>query len=354
MFVPVSLSIGRITARPLPAHCRSLALVRWLHSDSDTPSYDLRYAHKLQQKAKEKGLDLDELKAQARESVRRKQKEEAVPLLASFKNVQGPPQVTPQSDSPTAPGTAATRKDSSPVKPLSSILNVPRLLATPHTSSQISALWTAYHASRTGGTGKGFLCASLPVESYNTMLSIAKKYPVFVVPVPRESTPDTSPDPNSSSQAHEFYFLHSFRPGSRPIPTCASGSSSNLPHVTTVLFTPLQEYKLRTSFATPYLVLTFYPDLAQSHGTVLLRGEITPSPISAAAQPGLETSKRFVLSQIDAQLLTMAVQRFYLWGEGRKDGGDQASVPEKLLKQFHEKPEEFDWQDLLEHSKVTA
>ncbi|KIJ68792.1 hypothetical protein HYDPIDRAFT_173431 [Hydnomerulius pinastri MD-312] len=309
-----------------------------------------------------KGLDLEKLRSQAREEALRKQKEEAASTLASIRKAQEPPQGKAQSESSKASGTSPTRKDSSPVKPLSSILNVPRLLATPHTSSQVSALWTAYHASRTGGTGRGFICASLPIETYNTMMSVAKKYPVFVVPVPRESTPDTSEDGDSGT-AHEFYFLQWDFHEPPPPPSASepalfepvtSGGTCNLPHTSTVLFTPLQEYKLRTSFATPYLVLTFYPDLAQSHGIVLLRGEITPSTTSAAAQPGQETSGRFLLSQIDAQLLAMGVQRFYLWGEDRADGRDQNSAAEELLKQFHEKPEEFSWQDLLKHSSVTV
>ncbi|KIJ07983.1 hypothetical protein PAXINDRAFT_173153 [Paxillus involutus ATCC 200175] len=314
-------------------------------------------------KSERKGLDLDELRSQAREEARRKQKEETASILASINKSREPPRGKRRSDTPKVPGTSPTRKDSSPIKPLSSILNVPRLLATPHTSSQISTLWTAYHASRTGGTGRGFICASLPVESYNAMISVAKKYPVFVVPVARESTADTAPDGEGSGTAHEFYFLqwdfHQPPPAPSatepdPFEPVTSGSSCNLPQTSTVLFTPLQEYKLRASFATPYLVLTFYTDLSQSHGIVLLRGEITPSSGPVAAPPEQATSGRFFLSQIDAQLLAMAVQRFYLWGEGRRDGEAHGSTSEKLLKQFHEKPEEFSWQDLINHSNVTA
>ena len=233
-------------------------------------------------------------------------------------------------------------------------------MATPHTPSQISALWTAYHASRTKGTGRGYICASLPLESYNAMTRVAKKYPVFVVPVPRESTPDRSAG-ESTGTAHEFFFLQwDFHPAP-PAPSVAepspfepvmSGSSYNISEPSTVLFTPLQEYKLRTSFATPYLVLTFYTDMSQSHGIVLLRGEITPST-SAAAQPGQEPSERFLLNQVDAQLLAMGLQRFYLWGEGRK-GGDHDITAEALLKRFHEEPEKFSWQDLLKSSDVIA
>ncbi|KAH0838632.1 ATP11 protein-domain-containing protein [Lanmaoa asiatica] len=232
-------------------------------------------------------------------------------------------------------------------------------MATPHTSSQISALWTAYHASRTKGTGRGYICASIPLESYNAMARVAKKYPVFVVPVPRESTLDSRTG-ESTGTAHEFFFLQwDFHPAPpapsvtepNPFEPVTSGSSCHIPESSTVLFTPLQEYKLRTSFATPYLVLTFYTDMSQSHGIVLLRGEITPSSTSAAVRPGQEPPERFLLNQVDAQLLAMGLQRFYLWGEGRKDRGLTA---EALLKQFHEEPEKFSWQDLLKSSNVIA
>jgi ATP synthase F1 complex assembly factor 1 len=72
---------------------------------------------------------------------------------------------------------------------LSTILNLQRLLATPHTAGQISALWTAYHASRSGGTGRGFVCASIPLPIYEKMMKNGRCYPTFVVPVPRVQQP---------------------------------------------------------------------------------------------------------------------------------------------------------------------
>ena len=190
------------------------------------------------------------------------------------------------------------------------------------------------------------------------MIRVAKKYPVFVVPVPRDSTPDASTG-ESTGAAHEFFFLQwDFHPAPappasdfNPFEPMASGSSCHIPEPSTILFTPLQEYKLRTSFATPYLVLTFYTDLSQSHGIVLLRGEITPSSPPAAVQPGQEVPERFLLNQVDAQLLAMGLQRFYLWGDGKKDGSHDLAA-EALLKQFHEEPEKFNWQDLLKASTV--
>jgi len=224
-------------------------------------------------------------------------------------------------------------------QPLSSILNVPLLLSAPHTCAQISALWTTYHASRSDGTGRGYVCAAVPVDLYERMARVADKYPSFVVPVPRSGGADET--------ACEFYFMQWGFHESPPIPSPSAPfspppppSSSN-PPTSTILFTPLQEYKLRASFATPYFVVTHYTDFARTHGVVLLRGEITPSTGGAG---------RYFLSQEDAQMLAISVQKFYLWGVGREDEGEGA----RLLKVFHEKPEEFQWEELLEHANISA
>jgi ATP synthase F1 complex assembly factor 1 len=55
-----------------------------------------------------------------------------------------------------------------------------------------------------------------------------------------------------------------------------------------------------------------------------------------------------MLSQDDAQLLAMEVQKFYLWGTEGK--GREA---ERLLKVFHERPEEFQWEELLKHADLS-
>ncbi|KAI0033644.1 ATP11 protein-domain-containing protein, partial [Vararia minispora EC-137] len=231
------------------------------------------------------------------------------------------------------------RKDSSPVKPLSSILNLERIFASPHTPEQVTALWTAYHAARSGGTGRGVICASVPRPAYETMVSVAARYPQFILPVPR------TPGEGADGKAYEFFMLQWDQYDAPPAPSAsadpfagkASESSGSacadapLPRTTTAIFTPLGEYKLRQTFAAPHLALTFYPDLADTHGLVLLRGELTPR----AADPSA-----FLLSQQDAQVLAMGLQRFYLWGTG---GAER----EALLRTFHERPEEFKWEELV-------
>jgi len=253
-----------------------------------------------------------------------------------------------------------SREDNSPVKvrifvlardfanrlqPLADILKLDRLLEKPHTAEQISSLWTAYHASRSKGTGRGFICASVPLDIYNKLLATGRKHPAFAVPLPRDTVQD---DSGEAKRAYEFYFLQwGFREAPPTPSDLFSQPPSDLPtpnpQTSTVLFTPLQEYKSRTTFATPYLILTFYADLANSHGLVLLRGEITPTAASAENN----SNSDFLLSQQDAQLLTMHLQRFYLWG----GEGEGAKERYRLLEAFHNTPKEFKWEDLLKHAE---
>lgn len=347
----------------LARRSRQHASLPRLHTRSATSAYDIKYADKLHQKAKQRGVDLDELKVQARQEAHRRQKEEAETAFVRkvhAKTIPAADGVTPSTAEKTLPG---PRTDSSPIKPLSSILNVAKLLATPHPPSQISALWTAYHASRSGGTGRGYICASLPLDAYNRMTNVAKGYPSFVLPVPRQHRPETSPLGNTSEPAHEFFYLQwdFYSTPSQPSATepdpfqsvPSTPSCINLPPVSTVLFTPLQEYKLRGSFATPYLVLTFHTDLSYSHDLVLLRGEITPSAAVTDAKSGRDIADRYLLSQVDAQMLAVGLQEYYLWSKG-KGAEERDSTAEELLRRFHERPNDFDWQELLKRSVVTT
>ena len=222
-------------------------------------------------------------------------------------------------------------------------------MSKPHTAEQVSALWTAFHASRSGGTGRGFICASLLRETYDSLLGVAQRYPKFVLPIPRThaaTTSDANDNLLKSNSAYEFYVLQwdfyhapppplaSLDPFSLQVSPKGDEHTTN-PRLATAIFTPLLEYKLRQTFATPYLVLTFYPELTSSHGLVLMRGEITPS---AAKKSDTED---YLLSQGDAQLLAHGVQRFYLWGSNEER--------ERLLSDFHERPDMFKWEELLKH-----
>ena len=92
-----------------------------------------------------------------------------------------------------------------------------------------------------------------------------------------------------------------------------------------VIFTSLLEYKTRGSEARPYFAITHYPELMQDKGIVLMRGEISDEPK--------------ILSVVNAQYLAFAVQEFYAkQDEGKFD----------LLKRFHEDPQSFQYDKVIE------
>ncbi|KAG6891092.1 hypothetical protein C0995_014182 [Termitomyces sp. Mi166 len=338
--------------------------------------YGSKYAEKLHQRALEKGMTVDALKAKVKEEqaeeARRKRELKAAQAAQTAESAAkgSASKPCPQGHSKIETSITSVRKDSSPVKvpfclispqivrahsryiqPLTSILNLQKLMATPHTPEQIGALWTAYHLSKSGGTGRGYVCAAVPLDLYKKMAGVAEQYPTFIVPIRREKPATESKIEGEEDAAYEFYFLQWDFHEDPPVPSATEdlfapskpSSAGVNPKISTILFTPLQEYKIRAAFATPYLVLTHYTDLAYSHGVVLLRGEITPNSTSASG------SGSYMLTQEDAQLLSMAAQKFYLW-----DNQDQASAGGQLLKCFHEKPQDFKWEELLKHANFSS
>ena len=219
-------------------------------------------------------------------------------------------------------------------------MDIRKVLSKDHTREEVSGLWTGYHATRSQGTGRGYLSAAIPQDTYQKMISKATKYPTFVLPLQRLSV-ESDKEP-----AHEFFFVqwdfydsppHPAKTPGLPFEDALAPPPSSVPPnppCSTILFTTLQEYKLRQSFALPYLVLTNYTDLATTHSMVLMRGELTASP---------NTPDNYLLSQADAQMLAMNMQRFYLADEEDTNSVGRA----RLLRVFHEKPEDFRWEDLL-------
>jgi len=223
-------------------------------------------------------------------------------------------------------------------------MDLTRILEKSHTAEQVGALWTAYHAKKTL-EGRGLLSAVIPRETYESFLPNARKYPSFILPLPRPDAQIEAPkDGGVASMPHEFYFMEWAHYPAPPVPSLDPtalftppkvASTSPNPPCTTVIFTPLQEYKLRQAYALPHLILTHYTDLAESHGIVLMRGELTPSQSDAG---------RSMLSPSAAQILAFGLQQFYLPGKNVQKA--------KLLSTFHEKPEEFSWEELISTSQV--
>ncbi|BGP17005.1 hypothetical protein JCM10213_000360 [Rhodosporidiobolus nylandii] len=289
--------------------------------------FEDKYRAALEAKAKAEGVSVESLKERAA-AAKPRAKEHASqvggPVEAgsmdprkSPEELQEPEVVKPLPSSegeakrPQPAAAAAVGSKDSPVKPLHDIMDLSKVPDL--TSSALQQLWTAYHQS------KGFLSAAIPTETYLRMVNSARKYPIFVLPLTRTAEVE-------GQEAESATEMHLLEWALLPQPTTVT---EPVPAPSTVLFTPLAEYKARQSFAQPYLILTHYTDLASSHGVVLMRGEI---------------SANVALYATDAQVLAVRMQLFY---NDQNKGGEIEQARRELLRAFHEKPEEFDVEALI-------
>lgn len=211
----------------------------------------------------------------------------------------------------------------SPVKPLSSFLNIEKIQA--ESPEAVAKLWTAYHTMRDK------LSAAVPAPTYQSMVETGRRYPQFVLPLPKTETTSEGKE----ETAFEMFFMQW---ALLPHP---SGVPKTTPPPSAVLFTSLAEYKLRQEYAQPALVLTSYTDLIDSKDLVLMRGDITEGQ-GTDTEPG-----KPVISQKEAQLLALCMQRFYNidWTSESDAEVERLKV---LLRTFHEQPESFKLEQLLD------
>jgi len=221
---------------------------------------------------------------------------------------------------------------------------------TPHDGDAIAKIWTAYHTTHPT-LSSGFLSAYLTSSVYTTMLETAKSNPFFVLPLPRPASSDSEAGQVLTDSYEMFYLQWLFHPtSSTALPPLPDGTTKPLPLTSSIIFTPLEEFKRSGEWAQPYLVMTHYPEMSHSHDLVLMRGEITAA--SAGGPAGSEGNPGFMLSQQQAQLLALALQKFYCTGvavpnedeRGRKEREKRAET----LVAFRERPQEWDWKGLVE------
>ncbi|BGP00228.1 Protein ATP11, mitochondrial [Rhodotorula toruloides] len=299
--------------------------------------FEEKYRAALEAKAKAEGISVDELKERVRtsnvmaarpETTKSAGQESLGPVEAgsmdprkSEEELKQPEVVKPLPSAEEQGGAKAgqpPKQGDSPVKPLNDIMDLSK--ASDLTTPALSQLWTAYHQS------KGFLSAAVPMETYLRMINSARKYPLFVLPLARVAELPEGQEDASATEMHllEWSLL--------PQP---AGVNEPVPPPSTVLFTPLAEYKARQEYAQPYLILTHYTDLANSHNVVLMRGEITPN---------------VALNSTDAQVLAVRMQLFY---NDTGKGGDIEQARRELLRTFHEAPEEFNVEALIKAGSIS-
>ena len=181
------------------------------------------------------------------------------------------------------------------------------------------------------------------------MLNLARANPFFVLPLPRDAATDQS-GTVKTDEYEMFYLQWLFHPTSlSSSPPSPDEHPAPLPLTSSVIFTPLEDFKKSGEWAQPRLVLTHYPELSRSHDLVLMRGEITTA--TAAGPSGSLANPGYLLSQAQAQLLALALQRFYCADISPRNesakGSEERRRRKESLKGFREKPDQWNWSGLV-------
>ncbi|XP_065216900.1 ATP synthase mitochondrial F1 complex assembly factor 1 [Planococcus citri] len=148
----------------------------------------------------------------------------------------------------------------------------------------IEQMWLEYHKTK-----DSTIAASVPVNIYETLIQKSKKFPIFLVALPR-------------NQGYEFIMLQ---------------FNGNEVH-----FTPLISYQTHKENAPGCLTLVYYSDLKEEKNLILLRGEYDKNVINA----------------MEAQCLANQIQLYY---------GENDEKRTKLMERFTNHPDEFQHMDLI-------
>ncbi|KAJ3303083.1 ATP synthase mitochondrial F1 complex assembly factor 1 [Blyttiomyces sp. JEL0837] len=246
--------------------------------------YINKYSDKLNKLAKSQGFNSAEEMLQKRKEEELEMRKKALAQAkASRPTTSAKATITSNAQESSAQTSSTTNTKSSSDKPrLDQIVNLE--LMRKESAERIGAIWNEHHATKTGLSGV------MEAKFYNALQERARKYPLFILPLPRES-------------GVEFFFLQITGPQ--------------------IYFTPLLEYKTKLEKARAHLVLTHYDDLAEEKGIVLMNGDICLGTLTSE----------------EARLLVYQMQLFYVTGSERKKA---------LLETFHGNPNGFDFQQLID------
>ncbi|OQD69953.1 hypothetical protein PENDEC_c028G05754 [Penicillium decumbens] len=305
--------------------------VRFLASHHDPKHVLDKYRAKLAEKAKQEGHEsVESLKDAYTEKIqdlRRKAATVATPEPnAPSSTVPGTPppfQAPPPPDAdPTVEAARQVSGSSTPIKPLSTYLDVEKIRELP--AKEIEALWRLRFANDPIS-----ITAAIPLDTYKRIANAARHNPQFVLPLPRQQKDDVDADGNPLNSGADIHFLQwAFHPPageSKP-----KGETANT-HTSTVIFTHLGAFKMHGSYAQPHTTVTHYLDLADDKGLVLMHGQVVPDR-------GVSTT--------EATWLVSCLQRFYDF-EGQASGRKS-----ELVRMFTRgDAENFKVEELLEESE---
>ncbi|KAL2823758.1 ATP11 protein-domain-containing protein [Aspergillus cavernicola] len=272
--------------------------VRFVATHRDPNQVLDKYRSKLNQKAQQEGhQSVDSLKDAYKEKIDELRRAASTILTPETPSSAAPhsPPPPPSPQTPQSQVAAAAKSSGSAIKPLSSYLDVEKIRNLP--PKEIEALWRLRHANNSSS-----ICAAIPLETYQRIVSAARQNPQFIIPLPRAQSETAAPEANKESAitGTDIHFLQwAFHP-----PVSAPSAANS--HTSTVIFTPLVAYKLHGAYAQPHTTITHHLDIADDKGLVLMHGQVMP-------ESGVSIT--------EATWLVSCVQRFYDFGgqaSGRK------------------------------------
>ncbi|KAL4920357.1 ATP11 protein-domain-containing protein [Aspergillus aurantiobrunneus] len=273
--------------------------VRFLATHRDPNQVLDKYRAKLNQKAQQEGYgSVESLKEAHQEKIDKLRREASTVLTPEPPSPSAIPHSPPPPPPPphSAQSQIASAAKSTGIKPLHSFVDVDKIRHLP--PKEIEALWRLRHASNPLS-----ICAVVPLEAYQRIVSAARQNPQFILPLPRTQTEAQTPETNATPEENTGADIHFLQWAFHPPASAPSEINS---HTSTVIFTPLASYKLHGSYAQPHTTITHHLDLADDKGLVLMYGQVMPDS-------GVSTA--------EATWLVSCVQRFYDFGgqaNGRK------------------------------------
>ncbi|RWS29150.1 ATP synthase mitochondrial F1 complex assembly factor 1-like protein [Leptotrombidium deliense] len=177
-------------------------------------------------------------------------------------------------------------------KNLKDIVNIDLLMK--HTSEEISEIWSKYHRQKAN-----CVYAVIAAEKYEQLYKTGKEFPLFIYPIPRETSDSQQ---NETKSCYEFVF----------------GQFSN--HQ--IYFTPLLTYQTHKENAPPAMVVHNYPELQKDKKIVLMSAEYDNK----------------VFSVLEAQCLANQIQLFYC---------NEDLSKRLLLYKFNREPNNFNFNDVI-------
>ncbi|RCK65286.1 Protein ATP11, mitochondrial [Candida viswanathii] len=254
-----------------------------------------KYSMKLQEKAKELGIPVEDLKQRFKDEIERVRTklggadptEELQALLKKQEEERkkdGTIKIRGMRD-PNAPEV--------PYKVLDDFIDVEKARHLPR--EDIIKIWNARFANNDRA-----LHAVLTHLQFADLYTSAFKYPLFILPVPKPL-----------QDGYELQYVQWQFVG---------------PETINCMFTTLAEYKLHGEYASPHTTLTFHLELADDKDLVLMNGYV---------------DKESGITMEEAHLLVVNLQRFY-----------SGKYPEKtkLLKEFNAGDENFNIDELIQQA----